>query len=117
MGNHDKHLREQEMVNRNQLMKPKAFGGAGMRWELAADDHNKRMKCKGKKPPEAFWTALPTGWGFPPSYINFNKTAAESHKQCTHHGPLSARASPEPRSLSRVSPDPLHSLSGTLSAR
>jgi Ca2+-binding EF-hand superfamily protein len=61
----EKRTKEQEWKNRNINMKPPAFGGNGMRRVLAGVDHNKRMKCKPKKPDEAFWTALPTGWGFP----------------------------------------------------
>jgi len=94
--NHDKKQQEQKMVNRSVQMKPSAFGGHGMRRTLADQDHEKRMKCKPKKPPEAFWTALPSGWGFPPSYINFKAAKAERRRRSGHFGPLSARGSVAP---------------------
>merc|ERR1711974_586993 len=67
--NHDKRQEEQAMKNRSVQMKPPAFGGEGQRWALAAQTHEKRMKSQPKKPPEAFRTSLPTGWGFPPTYL------------------------------------------------
>jgi hypothetical protein len=76
--NHKKRLAEQDIKNRNKQMKPVAFGGAGMRRELAQQDHEKRLKAKPKKPPEAFWTTLPNGWGFPPNFIEGRRVATSA---------------------------------------
>jgi hypothetical protein len=73
---HNKRLAEQQIKNRKKQMKPMAFGGEGLRRDLAVEDHEKRMKAKPKKPPEAFWTTLPNGWGFPPTYIDARVTAS-----------------------------------------
>lgn len=67
---HKKRLAEQEIKNRSKQMKPVAFGGEGLRRDLAVQDHEKRLKSTPKKPPEAFWTTLPHGWGFPPTFID-----------------------------------------------
>lgn len=92
--NHDKRIKQQEMENRNIKMKPPAFGGHGLRWKLAAQVHDIRMKCKPKKPPEAFWTTLPGGWGFPPSYNDMRAVAAEKSKRWSGKiGSMSARGS------------------------
>jgi len=104
--NHDKRTEEQKSLNRSVQMKPVAFGGQGMRWELATEDHDTRMKCKPKKPPEAFWTTLPSGWGFPPSYINFRAVAAATRKP-GHAGPSSARGSVLPVNFTEICTQPL----------
>lgn len=88
---HEKRTKEQKIVNRNVQMKPQGFGGHGLRRELAAKDHDTRMKCKPKKPPEAFWSGLPNGWGIPPSYINFKAVTAESKRKAGYNGVLTAR--------------------------
>jgi len=75
---HKKRLAEQEIKSRNKQMKPVTFGGDGLRRDLAEQDHEKRMKSKPKKPAEAFWTTLPSGWGFPPTFIDAWATASGS---------------------------------------
>jgi Ca2+-binding EF-hand superfamily protein len=82
---------EQKIKNRNVQMKPQAFGGEGLRRDIADEDHERRMKCKPKKPPEAFFTTLPKGWGFPPSYINFAATTEERKRKSRQPAALSAR--------------------------
>lgn len=100
---HEKRMKEQQLQSRNMQMKPKAFGGHGLRWKLADKVHDMRMKCKTKPPMEAFWTTLPSGWGFPPSYIDVRPATAEKSRRSwlptprgAVHGSLSARGDAEP---------------------
>merc|ERR1719158_761499 len=86
---HNKRTFEQDQKNRSMQMKPKHFGGQGLRWELAAQDHEQRMKSQPKKPPEAFWTTLPHGWGFPPSFINIRELGGKCRRKSGQCGPLS----------------------------
>lgn len=92
---HDKRAAQQAIKNRNVMMKPPAIGGAGMRWTLASQDHEARIKhTETNKPPEAFWTTLPHGWGFPTQgFINMKAVKEAAKRGVT--GSLSARATKE----------------------
>lgn len=72
---HEKRLKQTSYNNERRALLPTASGGDGQRGTRALTDHDHRMKVPGKKPLSAFWTTLPHGWGFPPSFVDFRLVA------------------------------------------
>jgi len=105
---HHRRMELQAKQHRNLQMKPQAFGGQGLRRELAAKDHEGRMKCPPKKPQQAFWKTLPGGWGKPPSFINFIAATEDCHGinsgRRRRSGLLSARSAVKPTPAATAEP-------------